>query len=278
MKKATALLLSVLLLCCMSMAAFAEEATITTTVPASHTITVAADGADVFYNGELGSQFTVDRLSEPRLLIRAVSGREITQISLNGADTTAQVQGGYYTLGPICADQTLTVVTQQAPPTQGKTYAVQGTVKQNGQPAAGITTELRSTLQTSVTDATGRVSFRDIECGRHSLTALENGRVIGYVEFVLAEGSAAGVSFANGIYTVTASQSEIGIDLTLEVAANGTIRITGVAGIQASAGPGGAVSPQTGDSAALLLWLALMALACAGLYSLARVWPKRKNQ
>ena len=97
MRKTTALLLSLLVLCSMSITVFAEDTTITTTVPDSHTLTVTADGANVFCNGQSGNQFTVERLSEPTLLIRAVSGKEIIQVCLNGEDITGQIKGASYT-------------------------------------------------------------------------------------------------------------------------------------------------------------------------------------
>lgn len=265
MRKITALLLSLLLLCSMSITVFAEDTTITTTVPDSHTLTVTADGADVFCNSQSGSQFTVDRLSEPTLLIRAVSGKEITQIRLNDEDITDQVKGGFYTLKPIYEDKTLTVVTKDAPEAQGKTYTVQGTVKRDGQPVEGVTIELRSTLKTSVTDSSGKFSFRNVECGKHSLTAIENGVIVGYVEFILTEGSAANLALSDGIYTVTANQSEIGINLTLNLTENGASVIEGVSGISAT--PISPNSPQTGNSGNVWLWGALMLISLAGLWT-----------
>lgn len=74
---------------------------ITTTVPGTHTITVTqADGAAVFCNGQPGTAFTVERLSQPQLLVRPDSGRVLTRVLVNGADVTGSVQGGYYTLPP----------------------------------------------------------------------------------------------------------------------------------------------------------------------------------
>ena len=67
----------------------------------------------------------MNRLSEPELLIRAVSGKEITQILLNGEDIADQVKGGIYTLIPVYENMTLTVVTRDAPEVQSKTYTVQ---------------------------------------------------------------------------------------------------------------------------------------------------------
>lgn len=264
MRKIITLLLSLLLLCSMSITVFAEDATITTTVPDSHTISVTADGADVFCNRQSGNQFTVDRLSEPTLLIRAESGREITQIRLNGEDITNQIKGGFYTLKPIYENKTLAVVTGDASAAQGKTYIVQGTVKRNGQPVEGVTVELRSILKTGVTDKDGKFSFSNVECGKHSLTVIENGKIIGYTELVLEEGSAADRSLSNGIYTVTANKNEIGINLTLSLTENATAVIEAVSAVSATQTPGNPNSPQTGDNSNVWLWGVLMLIGFSG--------------
>lgn len=262
MRKIVTLLLSAMLLFSMSITAFADDATITTIVPDSHTITVSADGADVFCNGQSGSRFTVDRLSEPELLIRAVSGKEITRILLNDEDITDQVKGGIYTLKPVYENMTLTVVTKDAPEPQGKTYTVQGTVTRNGQPVEGVTIELRSVLKTDVTDSSGRFSFPNVECGKHSLTAIENGRVIGYTELMLTESDTADLSFANGVYTVTANRNEIGINLALNLTENTAAVIQSAAGVPVAPRPN---TPQTGDNGNVRLWGALMLVSFAGM-------------
>lgn len=248
MKKIITLFLSLLLLCSMSMTAFANEATIETIVPDSHTITVTADGADVFCNGESGNLFTVERLSEPTLLIRAASGKEITKIQLNGENITAKVEGGYYTLEPIYEDKTLTVETKDAPTAQGETYTLQGTVIRNGQPVKDITMELRSTLKTDVTDKDGKFSFSNVECGKHSLTAIENGKIVGYVEFVLTEGSEVNMSLSDGVYTLTVNKNDIGINLTLNLSDDDTMNIASVTGIKTDEKPGGGNQIDTSDT------------------------------
>lgn len=103
MKKLTGLLCALALLCGFCLPVFADNndntVKITTTVPSTHTITVTqADGAAVFCNGQSGSAFTVERLSQPQLLVRPDSGRVLTRVLVNGADVTGSVQGGYYTL------------------------------------------------------------------------------------------------------------------------------------------------------------------------------------
>ena len=103
MKKLTGLLCALALLCGFCLPVFADNndntVKITTTVPSTHTITVTqADGAAVFCNGQSGTAFTVERLSQPQLLVRPDSGRVLTRALVNGADVTGSVQGGYYTL------------------------------------------------------------------------------------------------------------------------------------------------------------------------------------
>lgn len=102
MKKLTGLLCALALLCGFCLPVFADNndntVKITTTVPSTHTITVTqADGAAVFCNGQPGTAFTVERLSQPQLLVRPDSGRVLTRVLVNGADVTGSVQGGYYT-------------------------------------------------------------------------------------------------------------------------------------------------------------------------------------
>lgn len=276
MKKITTLLLSMLLLGSMSMTALARETNITTTVPDSHRIEVKADGAEVFCDGQSGSRFTAERLSEPRLLIRAVSGRQITQVLLNGEDITGQIRGGYYTLEPVYEDKTLTVVTKEEPKAQGKIYTVQGVVRRDGKSLEGITVELRSKLKTAITDSSGRFTFRDVECGKHSVTAIENGRIVGYMEFVLAEGDSMNFALANGIYTVTVNNSEIGIDLMLELSEDGVLRIVNAAGIAGSQKPDSPTSPKTGDIKSLLcqsVWILIAIVIMSGYY----IRKKQKN-
>ncbi len=299
-----AVLLSFFFLCSTHVTAFAGDITITASVPGSHTITVDADGAEVFCDGAAGSSFTVERLSEPKLLIRAESGREITEVLLNGENITKQIRGGYYALEPVYEDQTLTVMTAGAPAAQGKTYTVQGTVMRNGQPVSGITMELRSTLKTSVTDADGRFSFADVECGKHSLTALENGAIVGYVEFILLEGNQVDLSLKDGVYTVNTNQNAIGIDLVLTLESDNTMRMTeakevsgepktepasngngsnpGSGGSQSGGGKNGSSantkSPKTGDAADPMMWFAVLLISGAVLQQAVFTFNRKKKQ
>ena len=134
MKKLTVLLCALALLCGLCLPVFADSTVkITTTVPSTHTITVAqADGAAVTCNGQSGTTFTVERLSQPQLLVRPDSGRVLTRVLVNGADVTGSVQGGYYTLPAVYEDLTLQVETAAAPqtatpPAQATTSSPQAT-------------------------------------------------------------------------------------------------------------------------------------------------------
>ena len=224
-------------------------------------------------------------------LISAGKTAGLTVTAKDGSLTFTTDGSPYYVLG----ERVTTPV--------AKTYTVQGTVKRNGQPVEGITIELRSMPKTDVTDSSGRFSFRDVECGKHSLTAIENGKIVGYVEFVLTEGSTANLSLSNGIYIVTANKNEIGINLTLNLADNGTMSMASVTGIQAGENPDGGNSgepageaafgiqaggnpnggnkdntnsPQTSDDTNLLLWLVWMLIAFAGFVAIF-VYSRKKR-
>ena len=119
-KNLAGLLCALALLCSFCLPVFADNndntVKITTTVPTTHTITVdRVDGAAVFFNGQSGTNFTVDRFDRLQLLICPDSGRVLTRVLVNGEDVTALVQGGYYTLPAACEDLTLQVETTAAP-------------------------------------------------------------------------------------------------------------------------------------------------------------------
>ena len=226
MKKLTALLLCFLLLCICTVPAFAatvlgpeekeEDVGVSTTVPETHKIAITAEGAKVFFEGIGGEEFTVNRQSEPRLLIRAESGKVIKSVVLNGEDVTADLHGGYLDLAPIYEDKVITVTTEDEPAASQNTYTVSGKVTLNGQPLANVDLELRSTLKTAKTDENGCFTFEDVEPGKHSLTALSESLIIGYLSFDLKEDAESDVSLAeDGTYTVSIDQSGAGVELNL---------------------------------------------------------------
>ena len=265
MKKLTVLLLCFLLLCTCSVTAFAAEpedeitsAEITVTVPNSHKITVTAENATVFYGGGSGEEFIVERLSEPRLLIRAESGKVIKSVMINGEDVTEELYGGYLDLTPVYEDKVITVITEDEPTAPKDTYTVKGKVTLNGQPLAEVDLELRSTLKTTKTDSSGNFVFSDVEPGKHSLTALDDGKVIGYLSLELKKDNKADVAlFEDGTYTVSIDQNGAGVELHLVLnEEKGTLAPTEIGTIE-KADPN---SPQTGDNTILSWWWLLLIL------------------
>ena len=132
MKKIAVLLLCLSMLSASAVTAYAEEAdantapgeaTIGTVIPDSHKITIKVKGnAVVKVNGKEGTEFEVERLSEPVIEIKAKDGEEITKVTLNGEDITDQLVDGKYTLPPVYEDgeYELTVETEKLPDDSSK--------------------------------------------------------------------------------------------------------------------------------------------------------------
>ena len=271
MKKITALLLCFLLLCTCSVTAFAAEpeaeetnTVISVTVPNSHKIAVSAENAEVFYEGVSGDSFTVERLSTPRLLIRAESGKVIKSVMLNDVDVTAELHGGYLDLAPVYEDKVLTVTTEDEPAAPKDTYTVKGKVTLNGQPLSEVDLELRSTLKTTKTDKNGNFVFADVEPGEHSLTALDDGKVIGYLSFELKKDNKADVALLeDGTYTVSIDQNGAGVELHLVLnEEKGTLAPTEAVTVQKPS------TPQTGDNTNLSWWWLLLILSATCIVAL----------
>ena len=113
MKKYAVFLLCLSMLTCTAIPAFAEgeqnpttgEATIGTEVPETHDLKLTITGdVDVKVNGVDGKEFTVERLSEPVLEIKAKDGEQITKVVLNGEDVTDQLKDGKLKLPGIYED------------------------------------------------------------------------------------------------------------------------------------------------------------------------------
>ena len=266
MKRLTALLLCFLLLCTCSVIAFAAEpeteetnTVISVTVPDTHKITVTAQGAKAFYEGVSGEEFAVERLSKPRLLIRAESGKVIKSVMLGGTEVTDLMNGGYLTLDPVYQDQVIAVTTEDEPIAPKDTYTVKGKVTLNGQPLSEVQLELRSTLKTTRTDKEGNFVFTDVEPGEHSLTAQKEGKVIGYLSFELKKDNKADVALLeDGTYTVSIDQNGAGVELHLVLNEEaGTLAPTEIGTIE-KADPN---APQTGDNTNLTWWWILLVLS-----------------
>ena len=283
-KKITALLLCFLLLCMCSVTALAEapedeiiKTVISVTVPDSHKITVTADTARVFYEGFSGGEFTVGRLSQPRLLVRAESGQVIRSVLLNGEDVTDRLHGGYLELGPVYEDKEITVTTQTAPTAPENAYTVRGKVTLNGKPLKGVELEMRPTFATAKTDENGNFVFTDVRPGEHSLTALAEGKVIGYLSFCLQQDSKADVVLLeDGTYTVSVDQNGAGVELHLVLnEETGTLTPEGVQTLQKAQ----AEDQGEGKHHCWLWWLLLILIAtCIVVLETYRRKKKRDSQ
>ena len=282
MKKITALLLCFLLLCTCSVTAFAAEpeaeetnTVISVTVPDSHKITVTAENAKVFYEGVSGEEFTVERLSTPRFLIRAESGKVIKTVMLNDVDVTAELHGGYLDLVPIYEDKVITVTAEDEPVAPKDTYTVKGKVTLNGKPISEVDLELRSTLKTTKTDKNGNFVFADVEPGKHSLTALKDSKVIGYLSFELKKDNKADVVLLeDGTYTVSLDKNGAGVELHMVLnEEKGTLAPTEIGTIE-KADPN---SPQTGDTTNLSWWWLLLILSATCIVVLETLSRKKKT-
>ncbi len=273
MKKLTALLLCFLLLCTCNV--FAKEveneitdSVISTTVPDAHKITVTAEDANVFYEGICGEEFSVGRLSEPRLLIRADSGKVIKSVTINGEDVTSQIVSGYLTLKPVYEDKIIAVTAENEPEAPKNTYTVRGKITLNGEPLSEVDLELRSTLKVTKTDKDGCFIFKNVEVGKHSLTALSNGKVIGYLSFELEQNDKVDVSFLeDGAYRVLIDQKGAGVELNLVLNEEfGTMAVSKVIKISKA----DTNIPSTGDVLHLSWWIWLLisagGIACIETY------------
>ena len=279
MKRLTALLLCFLTLCTCSVTAFAAEpeaeetnTVISVTVPDSHKLTVTAENAKVFYEGVSGEEFIVERLSEPRLLIRAESGKVIKSVMLNDVDVTAELHGGYLDLAPVYEDKVITVTTEDEPVAPKETYTVKGKVTLNGQPLSEVDLELRSTLKTTKTDKEGNFVFTDVAPGEHSLTALDDGKVIGYLSFELKKDNKADVALLeDGTYTVSIDQNGAGVELHLVLNEEaGTLAPTEASTVQKPS------TPQMGDNTNLSWWWLLLILSTTCIVVLETYRRKKK--
>ena len=281
MKRLTALLLCFLTLCTCSVTAFAAEpeaeetnTVISVTVPDSHKITVTAENAKVFYDGVSGEEFAVERLSTPRLLIRSESGKVIKSVMINGEDVTEEIHGGYLDLAPVYEDKEITVTTEDEPIAPKDTYTVKGKVTLNGQPLEGVDLELRSTLKTTKTGKNGNFVFADVEAGKHSLTALRDGKVIGYLSFELKKDNKADVVLLeDGSYTVSVDKNGAGVELHLVLnEERGTLAPTEIGTIEKA----DTNSPQTGDNTNLSWWWLLLILSATCIVVLETLSRKKK--
>ena len=114
-KKTASLLLTLLaaVLLALPARAWAADTTLTTQVPASHTLTLALDaGIRVTVDGvsyKNGARIAIPRHQSPTLTLRLPAGAVLEKADYNGRDVTRALQEGPYRLPPMESDGLLTV-------------------------------------------------------------------------------------------------------------------------------------------------------------------------
>ena len=283
MKKITVWLLCFCIVYVSSVTAFAQtisqdgtrsSAVISVTVPDSHTLTVSAEHAQVLYGGQWDESFSVERLSEPTLLIRPEDGYKVTRVTLNGEDVTAQVQGGYYPMGPVYEEKALVVETKAVPTNSDSIHDISGTVTNEvGDPIPGAVVDIGG--KTGTTDEDGKFTISGVTDGYHPVTITdEDGNVIGYTEIEIIEGEPGVTKKPDGSYTLTAPEdADLSLELTLTAA--GRISVDSLADITPEqSGPG----PQTGDDGNLLIWSTMRLISSGILFILLLAKKQKKSE
>ena len=128
MKKLVVLGLCLCLLPCYATTALAEDAgstnsaIISTTVPATQKLVVVDvnnSGVRARIGGNEGTEFALERQSQPNLVFVLPQGYELARVRLNGVDITDKIVNGEYTLPAVYEDMVLEVETKEVPVVPG---------------------------------------------------------------------------------------------------------------------------------------------------------------
>ncbi len=145
MRKAAVFALMLCLLPCFAFPAHAEDspspdtyAVIHLSVPGLHTLTVHSPAdVTILVNGQGGTSFDIDRLSEPEIDILVPDGKVVAAVTANGKDVTSTFSDGKLILEPVYEDIALDIVTKQK--TAVVTTVVTTTVSSGGVTTASTT-------------------------------------------------------------------------------------------------------------------------------------------
>lgn len=286
MKKLAALLLCFCFFLASPVTAFAQSITqdgsegsavISASVPDSHTVTVDAEHAQVFYNSVSGTEFTVDRLSEPRFLIRPENGWRVAKVTLNGENVTAQLMSGYLTLPAVYENKAIVVETVVAPPDTDSTHGISGTITdENGNPVSDATVDIGG--NTGKTDENGNFTIPNVPDGYHPVTITDkDGTIIGYTEIEFGRGETDVTAKENGTYLLN-SQKNADLKLELALSANGVASVQKVTDITPVKNADTSLtSPKTGAAVGILLPCTFLAAALWILLSFKRKSNKQTS-
>ena len=232
MKKVVALLLALVLACGLSVTAFAGEATIRTTVPDRHTVTVEADGGKVIANNKVcGDTVLIERQTEQTWWIVPNEGKELDKLYYNGEDVTGQMAGSTFTAPALIGDATLKAVFEDAEVSTGDGYTVGGTITdEDGNPIPGATVEIGG--NTGTTDEDGNFIIPDVPPGTYPVVITdEEGNIIGIGEITIGKPEDDGPTVTedeNGNPVITPGTDNTNLDLTIVVNEDGTIDLEDV--------------------------------------------------
>lgn len=115
----------VLIVALLPVSVWAQETTLTTTVPSVHTLHIALSGnGKIVVDGvpyEQNASLQIKRHSTPEISVIPDSGWKLKSVSLDGQDITAEFQSGVFAFSEMCEDLKLTVVfeTQSSTPQTG---------------------------------------------------------------------------------------------------------------------------------------------------------------
>ena len=115
----------VLIIILLPVSVWAQETTLTTTIPTVHTLHITLNGKgqivvdDVPY--EQIASLQVKRYNTPKISVIPSNGWQLQSVFLDGQDITTEVQNGTFLLAEMCNDVTLTVIfeTQISTPQTG---------------------------------------------------------------------------------------------------------------------------------------------------------------
>lgn len=232
MKKVLSLLLTLTLVCCMSVTAFADRVTITTTVPERHTVTVEADGGRIIANNRVcGDTVLIERQTEQTYWIVPDKGKKLTALYYNGEDVTGQMAGSAFTAPPLIGDATLKAVFGDSAAYAEDSYTVGGIIiDEDGNLIPGATVDIGG--HTATTDKDGTFTVPNVPPGTYTVVITdEDGSIIGIREITIEqpENDVPTVTEdENGNPVITPEPGNTNIDLTIVVDGDGGIDLENV--------------------------------------------------
>lgn len=221
MKKVVSLLLALVLACGMSVTALAGEATIRTTIPQRHTVTVEAAGGRVIANNKVcGDTVLMERQKEQTYWVVPDEGKKLDRLYYNGEDVTDQMAGSTFTAPTLIGDATLKAAYTE------DGYTVGGTITdEDGDPVPGATVDIGG--NTGTTDEDGSFTIPDVPPGTYSVVITDgNGNVIGIGEITIGQPDDDGPKMTedeNGDSVITPGTGNTNIDLAIVVNGDGSI-------------------------------------------------------